>query len=46
MKKYESPEMVLFNMILNNSIANLEVTSSVDFDNGSADKDSFENLFG
>lgn len=46
MKKYESPDISLFKLQLNKSIATLEVTSAVDFDNGSADKDTFENLFG
>ena len=46
MKKYQSPEVILFKLELDKNIASLELTSSVDFDNGSADKDSFENLFG
>ena len=46
MKKYQSPDILLFKLEIDQSIANLEQSSSVDFDNGSADKDSFENLFG
>lgn len=45
MKKYEIPEIVLSKYELDKSIAALEATSAVDFDNGNSDKDSFENLF-
>ena len=46
MKKYISPEFFLTYYEVDKDIAALEVNSAVDFDNGAADKDTFENLFG
>ena len=46
MKKYDTPKLILSKYELNKDIAALEVNSAVDFDNGTTDKESFENLFG
>ena len=45
MKKYLIPEITLSTYEVDKDIAALEVNSEVDFDNGAADKDTFENLF-